>query len=366
MTSTASDGHTLSREHADPHAGGQPALRVDRRRIVHSAAFRRLQHKTQAFVAGAGDHFRTRLTHTLEVADLARSIAGDLGLDADLAETVALAHDLGHPPFGHAGEMTLNDCLRDCGGFEHNVHALRVVDYLEHPYPEFRGLNLTRVVRECLAKHTTRYDRPGAHPLQDGEPPPLEGQVAAIADRLTYGLHDLQDGLYADLLQPAELKRLELWRRCGLEALDDGPREARRALRSRVDRLRSALADGVVEATRRKARAAGVDDLGRCGVRLDLVALPEELEAALSEFEAFLLENVYRSQAIVRMDAKARRVLTAVFEAYLAEPRLMPPRFARRVGEEGAARVAGDYIAGMTDLYCQREHARLFDARMDA
>ena len=354
------------REHADPYVGAQPPLRVDRRRIVHSAAFRRLQHKTQVFVAGAGDHFRTRLTHTLEVADLARTIAADLGLDAELAETIALAHDMGHPPFGHAGEKTLDDCMRDHGGFEHNVHALRVVDYLEHPYPEFRGLNLTHTVRECLAKHTTRYDQPGAHPLQDGVAPPLEGQVAAVADRLAYGLHDVQDGLYADLLDPEALSGLQLWRLCEQRPLGGTPRQSRRALRPTIDRLRLALVEGVVSMTRQRARQAGVDDLAIGSQRADLVTLPAELEAPLREFEAFLLENIYRSQRLVRMDTKARRVLSRVFEAYVAEPRLMPQRFARRVDEQAVQRVAADYIAGMTDLFCQQEHARLFDARMDA
>jgi dGTPase len=177
-------------------------LVVDRQRVVHSAAFRRLQHKTQVFVAPDTDHFRTRLTHTLEVAHLARCMAERLGLVPDLAEVVALAHDLGHPPFGHAGERALRACLRDHGGFEHNQHTLRIVEELEHPYPEFRGLNLTHAVRECLAKHATPYDQPGEHPLRDGRPPPPEGLVVDLADRLTYALHDLQDGLYAGLVNP--------------------------------------------------------------------------------------------------------------------------------------------------------------------
>ncbi|NUQ49753.1 MAG: dNTP triphosphohydrolase, partial [Phycisphaerae bacterium] len=203
----------FSREHPEPLAETLSPLELDRHRIVNAAAFRRLQYKTQVFVAPEEDHFRTRMTHTLEVAHLARLLAAALRLDFGLAEVVALAHDLGHPPFGHAGERALADCMAAHGGYEHNRHALRVVEHLEHPYPDFPGLNLTRVVRECLAKHTTRYDLPGPHPLQDGRPPPPEGQVAALADRLAYALHDLQDGVYAGVIEPAALDELAIWRR---------------------------------------------------------------------------------------------------------------------------------------------------------
>ncbi len=360
------DDLDLSREHEDPLGDDLPPLVVDRQRIVHSAAFRRLQYKTQVFVALESDHYRTRLTHTLEVAHLARCLAEALGLNAELAEVVALAHDLGHPPFGHAGEQALNECAQDHGGFEHNMHALRVVEYLEHPYPTFRGLNLTRCVRECLAKHTTRYDRPGPHSLQDGRPPPLEGQVAALADRLAYGLHDLQDGVYAELVEPKQLQGLELWR----SAYDGPARPAGHAWRARlrpaIDRMQSMLIEDTVAETRRRLAEHGGGrgaDAERASV--ETVALSARMEERVRELEAFLLDHVYRHEQLVQMDSQARRVIAAVFNAYVERPQLMPPRFAGRVAEQGVQRVAADYVAGMTDRFCSLEHARLFDLRTD-
>jgi dGTPase len=378
----------LARDHPDPHASGLPPLTVDRQRIIHSAAFRRLEYKTQVFVALEGDHYRTRLTHTLEVANVARILAATLGLNPDLAECAALAHDLGHPPFGHAGERALDECTHDHGGFEHNAHSLRIVEYLEHPYPEFRGLNLTRAVRECLAKHSTQFDRPGSHPLQDGRPPSLEGQVAALADRLAYGLHDLQDGLHAGLIDPSDLAGIELWR-----SAYSGPAPAdssawRGHLRPAMDRIQASLVADVVDqygahaadqfhapvadptqpnaahtprAEATDPTADGVADQPRTGGKIELSA---SMDARLQELEAFLLKNLYRHNRLVRMDSKARRIIRAVFEAYVVEPALMPKRYAARVGESGVQRVATDYIAGMTDRFCLEEHAHLFDPRM--
>jgi len=337
----------FDRQHTDPYAGDAPPLEVDRRRIIHSAAFRRLQYKTQVFVITEGDHYRTRLTHTLEVAELSRTLARRLGCDAELAEVVALAHDLGHPPFGHAGEKALAACLRAHGGFEHNRHALRVVEVLEHPYPEFRGLNLVRVVRECLAKHSTRYDAPADHPLRDGLPAPREGQIADLADRLAYCLHDLQDALYSRVIEPDDLSDVPLWRAHAGPGFLAGNRWRSR-LRAVIDRLRETLISDVVS----EAQRGG----GEAPLRLSARA-----EGELRGLEEFLLERVYRDSRLARMDAKARRVLTAVYEAYVAEPALMPRRFAQRVAEQGAPRVAADYIAGMTDRFCLGEHARLFD-----
>jgi dGTPase len=354
----------LSREHEDPHTHGLSALVLDRQRVVHSAAFRRLQYKTQVFVALESDHYRTRLTHTLEVAHLARCLAEALGLNGDLAEVVALAHDLGHPPFGHAGEQALNECMKDHGGFEHNVHALRVVEYLEHPYPTFRGLNLTRCVRECLAKHTTQYDRPGPHPLQDGRPPPLEGQVAALADQLAYGLHDLQDGVYAELVEPEQLAALELWRSVYSGPADPAGHAWRAGLRPAIDNIQSTLIeDALAETRRRLAEHGGGRGAGPERAGVETVALSAKMEERVVELEAFLRAQVYNHERLVRMDSEARRVITAVFQAYVEQPRLMPPRFAGRVAEQGVQRVVVDYVAGMTDRFCTREHARLSTPR---
>ncbi len=335
----------LSREYPDPLAAGPSPLVIDRQRVIHSAAFRRLQHKTQVFVAPQSDHFRTRLTHTLEVADLARVLAVALHLNADLAEVVALAHDLGHPPFGHAGERALAACLRDHGGFEHNRHSLRIVEWLEHPYPEFRGLNLTRAVRECLAKHHTPYDRPGDHPLQDGRPPPPEGVVVDLADRLAFALHDVQDGLYAEVLTIEALRSLPLWRWAY-----QGPTSAeawRGHLRPAIDRLQQRFIEDIL-----RASAPATNWPPR---------LSPELSAQLDELENFLHEHVYRSTWLVQADAQACQILSAVFEAYLTHPDELPPRFRQRIPEQGLHRVVTDFVAGMTDRFCLEEHARLAD-----
>lgn len=334
-----------SRDHADPLADALPPLALDRQRIVRSAAFRRLQYKTQVFVAVEEDHFRTRLTHTLEVAHLARLIADRLHLRNDLAEVVALAHDLGHPPFGHAGEQALNDAMVGQGGFEHNIHALRVVDYLEHPYPGFRGLNLTRIVRGCLAKHSTRFDAPATHPLQDGRPAPLEGQAAALADRFTYGLHDLADGLYAGLIDLDALRRVDLWNRNYDGSPVPQPGELRRHLRPALDRIQSALLEGIA-------------------LRSALLVVDETVDAEFAAIESLLLHSLYRHEKLARMDARARRIIAAVWEAFVADPSQLPPRYVRRVDQEGVKRVVADYVAGMTDRFCLREHRRMFDPRV--
>ncbi|MBK9129101.1 MAG: dNTP triphosphohydrolase [Phycisphaerales bacterium] len=347
----------LSRDHPDPYAAGLPPLEVDRQRVVHCAAFRRLQHKTQVFVAPDSDHFRTRLTHTLEVAHLSRAIAARLELDSDLCEVVALAHDLGHPPFGHAGEQALSACLREHGGFEHNQHALRVVELLEHPYPEFRGLNLTRITRECIAKHETRFDRPGPHPLQDGRPAPPESRAVDLADRVAYALHDLQDGLYAGLLTLDDLRSVRLWR----DAYD-GPCSAgdewRGRLRPAIDRMLRRIVDDIVAAgTAAAVRRRETPDLRERPSTGP--ALSAEMAALIDELDACLVSRVYRSELLQAADAQAREVLSALFAALVARPEHLPPRFRRRVDEFGLVRVVTDYVAGMTDRYCMDEHARV-------
>ncbi len=337
----------LSREHPDLLAETLPPLVLDRQRIVHSAAFRRLQHKTQVFVAPQSDHFRTRLTHTLEVAHQARCIAGLLNANGDLAEVVALAHDLGHPPFGHAGEKALNECLRDHGGFEHNRQTLRIVEELEHPYPDFHGLNLTHAVRECLAKHDTPYDKPGTHPLQDGRPPPRECLVVDFADRVTYALHDLQDGLYSGLLLPAGLASVELWRWAYQGPPAASPDAWRGHLRPAIDRIQQRVLEDLV-------RQAGEHPAS--------VGLSPELNEKLDELDRFLLTNLYRSEPLARADDHARRILAALFDALVAEPGRLPARFFKRVADCGVHRAVADYVAGMTDRFCLEDYARLCDA----
>ncbi|MGE3181126.1 MAG: dGTP triphosphohydrolase [Phycisphaerae bacterium] len=338
----------LSRVHEDPHDAALPPLLLDRQRVIQSTAFRRLQHKTQVFVSTEDDHFRTRLTHTLEVAHVAKLLATRLGFDANLAEVAALSHDLGHAPFGHAGERALDELNHADGGFEHNAQSLRVVEYLEHPFPAFRGLNLTHAVRSCLAAHTTRYDRPDEHTSVASAALLPEGRVAALADEIAYCLHDLQDGLFAGLFTPTDLAPLSLWKE-----LYAGPSETaglawRGHVQGTLNRMQFAIFSGIL--TDADSRLPTMND---------------DIRAAFEEVAAFLRTRVYRHHRVLRSDSKARRIIEAIFEAYVAEPNLLPPRYLARVTTQGIRRVATDYIAGMTDRYCLEEHARLFDPRGD-
>ncbi|MBK8914105.1 MAG: dNTP triphosphohydrolase [Phycisphaerales bacterium] len=342
------DAQALSREHAEQIAPVE-ALDVDRRRVVMSSAFRRLQHKAQVFIAASTDHFRTRLTHTLEVADVARELARAIGANELLAEVVALAHDLGHPPFGHAGERALDRRLHDRGGFEHNAHSLRVVERLEHPYPAFRGLNLTRVVRECLAKHSTAFDAPASHPLQDGRPAPIEGRVAAIADTLAYTLHDLQDGVHAGLLSTTDLSQIPHWREAWSGPPSASASELRAWLRPTVDAIRRGLIAELAASFRGEGASVGPEDA---------------LRERLAPFSEMLLERVYHNPQVRQRDRRGARVLVAVFDAHRADPSLLPDRFARRIPEEGIDRVVTDYVAGMTDRFCTRVLRDLGERRL--
>lgn len=366
-----SDHQSRGRAHADPYAGAQAAFEVDRQRIINCMAFRRLGHKTQVFVTDAGDHFRTRLTHTLEVVAQAQRLAGLLSLNRRLAGAIALAHDLGHAPFGHAGEKALSELMAEHGGFEHNLQSLRIVDYLEHPYPDFRGLNLSFELRESLIKHQTWYDQPdrakaleaATRPLVDSGPrAPLEGQIADLADPIAYSLHDIEDSLGQGILTEKMLEQCAIWRDAAENVRRMHPNATLHAVRRPIlDRIAAHLAeDAAAESTRRIA-AAGVrnpDDVRKCD--RELIAFSVQVKAGIEELGTLLYKSVYRTHAVVRMDSKARRLIRELFEAYLAEPNLMPERFAERVNEQGAHRVICDYIAGMTDRYCQEEHRRLF------
>ncbi len=355
--------NSRGREYAEQFPRNVDPFAIDRQRVLHSAAFRRLEFKTQVFVVGEHDHFRTRLTHTLEVASIARRLCVALQVNVAVGELIALTHDLGHPPFGHAGEMALRDLMRDHGGFEHNAQSLRVVEYLEHPYPPYRGLNMTCEVRESLAKHCTLYDKPGRHPLADGTRAPIEGQIANLADRLAYDCHDLEDAIGADLIGEPDLADVQLW-----AAAIAGPRRQYPDLplaairRPVLDGLEAALLADVVATSRKTIAAARIKTLDE--VRLhsqDAVAFSESMESRVRELEAFLQEKVYRHPHLIRMDNKAARFVTRLFEAYLAEPKLLPPRFAARIPEQGAHRVICDYTAGMTDSFAQAEYRRLFE-----
>jgi dGTPase len=359
----AKSAESRGRLHDEPEHPYRTAYQRDRDRIVHSTAFRRLEYKTQVFLTHEGDFFRTRLTHTLEVAQISRTLARALNLNEDLTEAVALAHDLGHTPFGHSGEDALDELLKDHGGFEHNRHGLRIIDYLEHPYPQFRGLNLTYEVRECVIKHATSYDNP--KPIEGfavGHPP-LEGQVVEMADSIAYDSHDLDDALAMGVTQTEELASLSIFRQA---AVDFEKTLAHLSEDQRVRRLAKLLIDlmvtDVISTSERAIREAGVktvDDVRAADMRL--VRLSDGLKPKVAELEQFLLDRVYRHYKVVRMMTKAKRFIKEIFEAYASNPDQLPPTYRRRVDTEGLHTTICDYIAGMTDRFAQDEYQRLYE-----
>ena len=358
----AKSAESRGRVHPEPEHQYRTVYQRDRDRVVHSTAFRRLEYKTQVFLTHEGDFFRTRLTHTIEVAQIARTLARALNLNEDLTEAIALAHDLGHTPFGHSGEEALRDLMKDHGGFEHNRHGVRIIDYLEHPYPQFRGLNLTYEVRECMAKHATRYDQP-THDGFDGGPPPLEGQVVEIADSIAYDSHDLDDAIAMGIATTADLRDMAIFRQA---AADFERNLADLSDDQRIRRIAKLLIDLMVTdvlATSEKAiRDAGVQsvaDVRAAGGRL--IRISEGLEPKVRELERFLMDRVYRHYRVARMMTKAKRFIREIFKAYQDNPDQLPPTYRARAEQEGLECAIRDYVAGMTDRYAQDEYQRLYE-----
>lgn len=364
---------TRGRRHDEAPPAGRSEYQRDRDRIVHSNAFRRLEYKTQVFVNHEGDLFRTRLTHSLEVAQIARSVARVLRLNEDLVEAISLAHDLGHTPFGHAGQDALNACMRefapDAGGFEHNYQSLRVVDELEERYGAFNGLNLCFETREGILKHCARER---AAKLGDvGErflrrtQPSLEAQLANLSDEIAYNNHDVDDGLRSGLITLEQLAKIEIFERHRREAEAAYPGlEGRRLISETIRRMINTLIIDLSETTAANiARHApgSVDDVRRAP---PLAGFSPAMRAQADQLKSFLYENLYRHYHVMRMTVKAARIVRELFQAFLEEPRLLPPQYQRRaVGASGdrQARAIADYIAGMTDRYAIRERSRLFD-----
>jgi len=324
----------------------------DRDRIIHSSAFRRLEGKTQVFTPGLDDHYRTRLTHSIEVAQIGRTIARALSLNESLTEAICLAHDLGHPPFGHAGEKILNDLMTQFGGFEHNHQALRIVELLEHPYPGFAGLNLMYETRLGLAKHKGPYDEP--KDVTFTEPNcSLEGQVAVIADRIAVSSHDLEDGMRAGLVNSSQLKNVELFAeaqsRINAETIKDPAIRRTRIAKTIIEDLVSDCIDASKK-TLAKANVKTVDDV--CTTSENLVILSDENDARFIELEKFLLVNFYRHKSLIQIVDKVRLWLEQLFEKFCQEPKLMPVYYRQLTNEQGLHRTVCDYIAGMTDRFC--------------
>lgn len=345
----------------EPEHDYRTCFQRDRDRILHCSAFRRLDYKTQVFVPHVQDHFRTRMTHTLEVAQIARCLARALRLNEDLTEAAALAHDLGHPPFGHAGEAALDELMADHGHFEHNRQSLRVVDYLEHPYPAYRGLNLTGVVRECLAKHTTRYDSPICDDFDLSLHAPAEGQLVDACDEIAFTSSDVDDALGAGWITVEQLTELQLWRLAWdrAEAAAPDARFIHKQIRA-TKAVVAVLADDLLATTEANLAATAPDS--PAAVRhaaAKCVAFTPATAAALGELQDFLYANVYTHQASVIKSRESRRRIVDLFTLFTGRPESLPARYAGRVDTDGLHRVACDYIAGMTDKYCIQAHAKL-------
>jgi dGTPase len=349
------------RLHPQPSHRWRTEYQRDVARIIHSAAFRRLEYKTQVFLNGTGDHYRTRLTHTMEVASISRTLARALGLNEDIAEAVALAHDLGHSPFGHSGEETLDHLLKEHGGFDHNDQSLRVVTLLESPYEDFDGLNLTFEVLEGVQKHATARTAPdlGNYPCAC-----LEGQIADLADEIAYYAHDVQDGLEAGLIQPAQLSEVALCTDIArANGLDLAGGDAKTARLSLARLLSNHLIHDVLEASAARITAAGVqsaDDVRRHPELL--IAYSDRTANEAKALRRFLYANLYFHPEVNDANQRACDLMADVFNAYIQDPSQIGREATRRVPNSGLYRAAGDYIAGMTDRYLLREHDRLFRA----
>jgi dGTPase len=356
---------TRGRTYEEPRHPYRTDYQRDRARIIHSRSFRRLEFKTQVFLSGSGDHLRNRLTHTIEVASVSRTIARALGLNEDLAEAIALAHDLGHSPFGHSGEETLNRLMKDHGGFEHNLQSLRMVDLLEEKYPRFPGLNLSYEVTEGLKKHHRFYEAPGAAAGERYTCPSLEAQIANLADEITYYSHDLDDGLDFELLDFTALRRLEIWTETEQEARALFPELKGKLLRRYLIRcLIDREVEDVIATSSEAIRASGVqsaDDVRNQPA--PLIRYSDRLRKHNQSLRSFLYKNLYYHPKVAGANRKACQLLEEVFHACLEKPSLMGRSFSRRIKESGLHRCVCDYIASMTDRYLMKEHERIFGAR---
>ncbi len=352
---------SLGRVVPEPEARFRTAFQRDRDRVVHSRAFRRMEYKTQVFVHHEADHHRNRLTHTLEAAQIGRTVARTLRLNEDLVEAIVLAHDLGHTPFGHAGERVLDRLLADDGGFDHNRQSLRVVDLLEERYPDFRGLNLTHDTREGILKHGCSWEHPIPLPPASSHPS-LEARVGDLCDEIAYVHHDLDDGLRSGLLRVESLEEVSLWREAQ-RSLPAAAKATERLLRAQVLRaLMDRLVTDLVEETARRIARAGIADLADVRAsELPLAGFSEPVASALLRLKRFLLTHLYQHYEVLRMVRKAETVLADLYRVYREDPARLPPHVRARFPEDGAARAVADYVAGMTDRFALAEHRKLLD-----
>ncbi len=349
------------RVYPEKEHGYRSAFQRDHDRIIHSTAFRRLEYKTQVFVYHEGDYFRTRLTHSIEVAQISRCIGRALRLNEDLCEAIALAHDLGHTPFGHTGEKVLNELMAGCGGFEHNRHGLKVVDVLERRYPEFPGLNLSYEVREGIMKHASSYDKPEYGGFEPGKMPTLEAQVVNLADEVAYNCHDLDDGLTARLISEQQLESIPIWEETCREAKKktvDRERRKYQVIKSIIDLQ---VTDLVNESLQRikSSGARTADEVREC--KEPLICFGGNMKKKNEELKEFLYDNMYSHYRVVRMLYKAERFIKQLFSLYRERPEQLPPHVQDRMRSENPQVVVCDYIAGMTDKFALDEYKKLFE-----
>ncbi len=364
--------HSRGRRHPEPPAPTRDAFQRDRDRIVHSTAFRRLVYKTQVFLNHEGDLFRTRLTHSIEVAQLGRSIARPLGLCEDLVEAIALAHDLGHTPFGHAGQDALDDCMAGHGGFEHNLQSLRVVDRLEERYPRFDGLNLSFETREGILKHCSRANaerieaqEPGgiARRFLDRTQPSLEAQLCNLADEIAYNAHDVDDGVRSGLITMEQVAQVPLFDTYLSQARAAHPQLAgRRLLYESIRLMLSAQVHDVIDATAAALREAGPADADAARRLPPMLRFSDAMRQRSTELKQFLFRNLYRHPQVVETTGRAKQMVRELFDAYRDRPSEMPPAYAQQ--QDDLPRAIADYIAGMTDRFAAREHERLTGQRL--
>jgi dGTPase len=354
--------NSKGRAYLDSEPEYRTPFQRDRDRILHTTAFRRLEYKTQVFINFEGDYFRTRLTHTLEVAQIGRTLARALGGNEDLVEAICLAHDLGHSPFGHSGEVALARLMKDYGGFDHNKQSYRIVTELEQRYPEFPGLNLTWEVREGIVKHESEYDISDARDLNPELRGNLETQIANVADELAYTTHDLDDGLRSGMINPQMLDGIALWEILKETCNWKGPVLDEMERHRMIRHLVGLMVTDMVQATdRRLKESAAKSALDLQKLSYNVIGYSEDMQRRNRELKDFLYQKLYRHYRVVRMQVKAENIIKSLFEAYQHEPAMLPTQFQKIAGARGLERTICDYIAGMTDRFAVEEHQRLFD-----
>ena len=350
------------RAHLDHEPEHRTAFQRDRDRIIHTTAFRRLEYKTQVFINFEGDYFRTRLTHTIEVAQIGRTLARALGGNEDLVETICLAHDLGHSPFGHSGEVALARLMKDFGGFDHNKQSLRIVTELEQRYPEFPGLNLSWEVREGMVKHESEYDISDARDFNPDLRGNLETQIANVADELAYTTHDLDDGLRSGMITPHMLDGIALWEILRETFNWNGPILSDMERHRMIRHLVGLMVTDMVEATDTRLRESAVKSpLDIQKLKHNVIGYSEDMQRRHRELKDFLYAKLYRHYRVVRMQVKAERNITELFNAYRTEPAILPDHVQKMIDKRGLERTICDYIAGMTDRYAIEEYEKLFN-----